>query len=425
MLDDLTSAVAVSADAQAVRQEAQPEPIRTIVAPHVAAALDAIGRTEDLQFSPDNTRLAILGFQCDSILVIDARLCEAGGMNWIALDDHVSISSPVLQRPHGLSWIDEVTLAVANRAGSVALFSVPRASTGSRSHCLEPLALIAAGQLEHLSSPGSLLTQPIGPDLLRVLVCDNHAHHVTEHLLDRRNGYEVRSSVVMLRAGLDIPDGIAACPRSGWLAVSNHNRHCVHLYAPTERAVDELPPDGMLLGVSYPHGLAFTHDGGHVLVADAGEPFVHVYARPVGGWSGTHHPARRVRVVDAVRFVRGHWNEQEGGPKGLSIDRTGRVLALTCDQQPLRFLALDEVIASGAGVLPAARPGQTPRDLELEVLRRQVSGARRSAQLRDERDGLRHAQLLDELASLKASRSWRLTAPVRAFNHWRESRRRA
>jgi hypothetical protein len=98
---------------------------------------------------------------------------------------------------------------------------------------------------------------------------------------------------------------------------------------------------------------------------------------------------------------------------------------LTCDQQPLRFLALDEVIASGAGVLPAARPGQTPRDLELEVLRRQVSGARRSAQLRDERDGLRHAQLLDELASLKASRSWRLTAPVRAFNHWRESRRRA
>jgi hypothetical protein len=424
MLDGLTSAVAVSADAQAVWQEAQPEPIRTIVAPHVAAALDAIGRTEDLQFSPDNTRLAIVGFARDSILIIDVRLCEAGGSLWMALNDHVKISSDALCRPHGLCWIDDETLAVANREGSVAIFSVPRSGSGSARHTLAPLALIEAGQLEHLSSPGSLLVQAIGSDLLRVLVCDNHAHHVTEHLLDRSNGYAVCSSLVMLRADLDIPDGIAMCPQSGWLAVSNHSRHCVHLHAPADCPVDELPPDGVLRGMSYPHGLAFTRTGEHVLVADAGEPCVHVYARPAEGWRGTHHPIRSVRVVDESTFTRGHHNEQEGGPKGLAIDRTGRVLALTCEQQPLLFLSLADVIGVPSVDDQAAAPPQTNRDLELEVLRRQVRGARRSTWLRGDRErGLRR-QLNDELTAIKSSRSWRLTAPLRAFNVWREARRR-
>ena len=58
----------------------------------VSAALARLGRTEDLQFSPDGKRLAIAGFNKSRLLVIDLRF-EDKAKRMIA-DNYLEVTSP-------------------------------------------------------------------------------------------------------------------------------------------------------------------------------------------------------------------------------------------------------------------------------------------------------------------------------------------
>jgi len=48
-------------------------------------------------------------------------------------------------------------------------------------------------------------------------------------------------------------------------------------------------------------------------------------------------------VLDDDTFNRGRANPQEGGPKGLDLDRSGKVMAVTCEEQALAFFSLADV----------------------------------------------------------------------------------
>ncbi len=118
-----------------------------------------------------------------------------------------------------------------------------------------------------------------------------------------------------------------------WIAISNHNTHSVLLYENTPRLSQHSEPDGVLRNLNYPHGVRFTPDDNFILVADAGAPYVNVYAKEGGSWKGNRKPVTSFRVMDETTYMRGRRNPQEGGPKGIDIDNDMTVLVMTCDEQ--------------------------------------------------------------------------------------------
>jgi sugar lactone lactonase YvrE len=140
--------------------------------------------------------------------------------------------------------------------------------------------------------------------------------------------------------------------------VSSHGTHDVKLYAVSNTLGPDSEPAGTLSGAGYPHGLQFSADDAFLLVADAGSQVVNVYQRGAG-WDGEHRPVHSVEVIDDVAFARGRRNIEEGGPKGLAIDRTGELVAITCEEQPLAFYAMHAMARFAGASEPAVEI--TPR----------------------------------------------------------------
>jgi len=320
--------------------------IEFCAAPHVAAALDGIGRTEDLRFSPSGGRLAIAGFVRQRCLVLDVELEAAHECTRIRSNDFIEIASPGIDSPHGLDFADDETLIVANRFGSVAVLNLPPGKSGGKTVSLSALATLSRTRLHRLHSPGSVAAVALGAGRYEVLVCNNAAGRVTRHVADTRNGLRVSRGRIFLEKGLAVPDGISVSRDRRWIAVSSHETHNVLIFENSMWLGRRSAAVGVLEGLEYPHGVRFTPDGCNILVADAGAPFVHVFAAGKS-WKGKYDPAASIRIMDDDTFQRGRSDPREGGPKGIDFDKGVRVLATTCETQPLAFFDL-------ANVLPAS-----------------------------------------------------------------------
>jgi DNA-binding beta-propeller fold protein YncE len=158
--------------------------------------------------------------------------------------------------------------------------------------------------------------------------------------MERRDQLTLTSSEILLRNGLEVPDGLAVNNGNRWIAISNHDRNCVFLYENKHQLNTQSKPDGFLCDIIYPHGIRFTPDDNYVIVADAGSPYVNIYAKNGDNWAGTHVPQATLRVMDEAAYWRGRINPQEGGPKGIDIDREMNVLVTTCEEKVLQFFDL-------------------------------------------------------------------------------------
>ena len=67
---------------------------------------------------------------------------------------------------------------------------------------------------------------------------------------------------------------------------------------------------------------------------------MHLYDRDGADWNGSREPVASLRVLEEERFLKGHVNPQEGGPKGIDLSAGGDILAITCEEQPLAFFDL-------------------------------------------------------------------------------------
>jgi len=310
----------------------------------VRGALESIGRTEDVKFSPSNRRLALAGFAKNKLTIFDVEIATSAIGKNVTLTDFTEITSSSLRRPHGLFFIDDVTIIVANRGGEVPILRLPPSGTSEKRFDLSALQTIRRDQLNQLNSPGSVSVSRVDQNLCEVLVCNNYVHYVTRHLMEGSEPFALKSSQVFLRNGLSIPDGVAVSGERRWIAISNHNTHSVFLYENTPRLNERSEPDGILRNVNYPHGVRFTPDGNFILVGDAGSPYVNIYARDGESWSGTRDPVTTLRVMDETTFKRGRFHPSEGGPKGIDIHSDMNVLATTCAEQTLAFFDLPEVL---------------------------------------------------------------------------------
>jgi DNA-binding beta-propeller fold protein YncE len=149
---------------------------------------------------------------------------------------------------------------------------------------------------------------------------------------------------VVLKRGLEVPDGVAQSASGRWIAVSNHNKNAVFLYR-NDGTVDRASkPDGILRGILYPHGIRFTPDETSVVVADAGRPFIHVFESSDGEWFGERTASDTIRAVSDETFERGHYSREEGGPKGIDLTQDGSLLVASCDEQPLAIFDVGAIL---------------------------------------------------------------------------------
>ena len=390
--------------------------IRYEAADDVRQVIESMGRTEDIRFSPGNRRLAIAAFNQNRIVVLDVDIVVAGNAKEVALTGVVEISSSCLNYPHGLDFIDDKTLVTASRNGDVSIFKLPSHGIAGQPHDLLPIQVLHAGETSLLKSPGSVAVVSKDQALCELLICDNAGHSVTRHLVDRSAGCSVTSSEVFLKRWLNLPDGICVSRDQQWIAVSNHNTHSVLLYRNSPSLNDHAGPDGVLRCAYYPHGLRFSADGRHIFVADAGSPYVHIYASDGQGWRGARSPVRSFKVMDDAVFLRGRHNPQEGGPKGIDIDAGMNVLVATSEHQPLVLFDLPAILEN----MP---PASQVLDVEYELgilahadrLRMRID----QAEARAAKAEAKAAKVKAKAARAKAKagfvingRPWRITAPL-------------
>jgi hypothetical protein len=428
--------------------------------------LAIIQRTEDIRFSPDYRRLVLASITRDQIFVFDIEILHTDSGKQIHLSSGAFLVSRHLQYPHGLDFLDNETLAVANRDGDLCLFHLP---TDIRNGDELPLIQRFSTEEWAMQGPGSVVASRLRPNHYELLVCRTVGHQVSRHLLDAAQNYTITEEHKLVDKWLETPDGISISRDRRWLAVSSHNTQSGLLYANDHSLNTKADPAAVLRGAAYPHGLRISDDGRYVLMTDAGAPYVHVYAQADGNWQGIYDPCISLQVMDDERFRHGSdGNPQEGGPKGLDIQPVHGILVTTCAAQPLAFFDLVALLdkAYSNGPVPVAASTATALEVQLELERqervaqtfinaifreRQAAQAHQIAVIAEERvaehaaradatqiqlwhaqDQLANtqghladtqAQLADiqaqlayaqeRLRSTLSSRSWRITAPLR------------
>jgi hypothetical protein len=356
----------------------------------VRGALAATGRTEDIRFAPGGTRIAFACYTRERIGLATAAVSSGPTGSVIAVTSFDELASPALREPHGVEFLDDETLVVANRGGSLALFRLPPSGAVDPT----PFTFLDAAASEVLDSPGSVAARSCADGSHELLACSNWANRLTRHVLDSDGG--LVDEHVAADRWLDLPDGVAISRDGRWVAVSNHNTHCVLVFESATLNA-EADPIAVLRGVRYPHGVRFDASGRRLLVADAGTPRVHVFEAAPEGWRGAAYAASTFRVMDDETFALGHRNEKEGGPKGIDIHPGGSVVAVTAECAPLVFFDLETALRS------TDEPDEESRlvDYELHVLEQR------------ERIVTMAADARAQLKAFQRTKAWRLTQPLR------------
>jgi hypothetical protein len=364
-------------------------PIDYVASEHVRDTIASLARTEDVKLSPARRRLAIASHLKNKITVFGISIIRSGRSIKITLTDATEISSKYLNLPHGLDFIDEGKIIVANREGNPCIFELP---STSGSHELMPLAVLRS---KEIAAPGSVAIIGNGHGVYEALICNNYVHSVTRHRLDLGSTFSM-SSDVLLKKWLDVPDSICVSREKQWIAVSNHNGHAVLVYKNNTSLNEFSDPVGILRGICCPHGLRFTSDDRFILVADAATPYVNIYQKDDLDWEGVRYPLLSFRALNDEDFLRGRDNE-EGGAKGIDIDDATNVIVTTCEMQPLAFFDLEAILedacegksVSNYALSKSWRRKQVSCELEIQDLEKHVK------------------------AAMMNSWSWRITAPLR------------
>jgi hypothetical protein len=312
-----------------------PENVREVIA--------SLGRTEDVRFSPSNRRLAVVGHVTNKIAVFDVVIDPFRNPKSIIITGVTEISSSDLKSPHGLDFIDDNRVIVANRGGEACIFEVPLQAMGQCQ--LRPFAIL---KFNEISSPGSVAVSEIERGSYEALICNDYVNKVTRHRFDVGEHCSVKEDTVLLKNWIQFPDGICVSKNNGWIAVSNHDTHAIFLYKNNPSLNSSSAPDGVLRHY-YPHGLRFICGDRLLVATSAGSPYINIYEAPDSDWRGVRRPKLSLKVLSNEDYLRARISREDGGPKGIDITNAMDLLVMTCEQHPLAFFDLDEILKN-AGV---------------------------------------------------------------------------
>jgi len=389
-------------------------------APEVLSVIAALGRTEDLRFSPSGRLIAIAGYLKNQIAVLAVDIRSGVIGKTIVVEQGVVMSSPALKKIHGLDFLDEDTIIAANRGGGVPVFRIPPLDASATTCEVQPIRELVADGVVGLDGPGSVVVSRT-PGSCDALICNNFSNTVTRHRLDTTAGYRPISTEVLLRKWFDIPDGICISHDHEWIAVSQAGCGWACVYPNTSSLHAESDPSAILRQINYPHGLQFSPCGRFLLVADAGSPHVQVFQRPASGWYGVLHPVATWEVIGKPQFERGHVFRDEGGCKGLDLHPDSAILATTCEFQTLVFFdvaehleRLHDVTRPHTAEFVSFVPHESsavPETIRADRDRAAMEVAYELHQLSNARNAIEAG-----IEGIRRTRSWRLTAPLRTLS---------
>lgn len=374
----------------------------------ILSIVNAIGRTEDLAFSPDNLKLAIASYELNKVLVFNIEVDISSIQPKAQLSNLCEINSSSFNLPHGIAWINNETIIVANRASNAVVIKIPNFS------CTSSIVELAALQtLPHIkeSSPHStdcIDAISLGDGLYEVFICSNDGNYVSHYILNENDNFSVKASAFLLKKNIKIPDGIKLSQDSNWLAVSNHDTHQAFVYKNSQTLGCEALPNAILHGTNYPHGITFSNDQQIIFLADAGSPYVYVYVCNNSQWSGDYYPAAKIRIMDDETFKLGHTNKQEGGAKGVSLNSDSNLMAITCGTRPVAFFYVKELIESlqkNSIEVPNRQTQNTGNMITKSLLR-----ITENMKITFNELATAHQH---QIYLLKSSHSWKVTSPLR------------
>lgn len=317
----------------------------------VMAAISGMDRTEEVTFSPSGRLLAIAAFSLNRINLYSIDVSGEGTTRTIEISACVTLYSSVLRRPHGIAFIDEQHMLVANRDGGVSVLRIPADALDHERIQLRPVTSLWSRFRAKVSSPGSIDCYDLGDGRFRVLVCNNYIHTITSHTgtfpestaARTRKFKRIRNDGVLLKKDLSVPDGICVSPDRQWVAVSVHSSGNLNLYRLDQEPDRNTPPEIILEGVVCPHGLQFSADGKVLYAADSASPYLHLFYRPGDTWASLTRPDKSIRILSQEQFLKGRYNAEEGGLKGIDVLHRENILVVTCEFHPLAFYDLDKL----------------------------------------------------------------------------------
>jgi WD40 repeat protein len=316
--------------------------IRYTAPPEVENAIASMGRTEDMTFSPDYKWLVISAYKKNKLYFFSTNITQNNNMRSIDIRKFSIIHSKDIIEPHGIAFLDNEHILIANRGGIINIFKVPPELGNNAEVALHPVARIKSDFRCRVKSPGSIAAVKTDFGNYRVLAANNYIHTISSHKVDLLDGVKARNEGVLIRKGLVIPDGICVSRDRKWIAVSNHSTGTALIYKFNLDLNRRTPPYGVLEGIVCPHGIRFSKDGNFLFVVDSGSAYFHIYKSTNGDWSSSRKPYKTVRILTDDKFIDGRYNAQEGGVKGLDINFRDDILVVTSEHLPLAFYDLDE-----------------------------------------------------------------------------------
>ena len=302
-------------------------------------------RTEDVKFSPSGRVLAVVATSGSIFLfAIETRSRS------IHINQYAELHSTSLSSPHGIDFLSEDVIVVANRAAWVTFYRIPSVNAWQDRMVIEPIHEMGSVWFGSKGSTRLLGSRAVccGPGAVRVhrknlFVTCNKLSTVTVHPFQLQQGaIETGEGTVMAQAGLEIPDGVSLSYDGRLMAVSDHHHHRVVIYRCADNSQSCVLRD---VDLHYPHGLCFDPTGRLLFVGDAGARNVHVFASKK--WDKSINASTlKLSAVEPNAFRKTlectaqQYRELEGGIKGIDIDPSGRIVATTCRHQTLRFFEM-------------------------------------------------------------------------------------
>lgn len=319
-------------------------------------------RTEDVKFSPSGRLLAMVA--TDGCVILYSVDLSASPLTVSFLFE---LRSARLIIPHGIDFLSEDIIVVANRDADLAFFKLPgNAERGAVCH-IDPIYEALSPFFGTGGVSRKLRERPLfcGPGSVRVtgnvlLVGCNYLNTVStfKYSLDD-NALVIEEGVLVAHEGLSVIDGIAISRDRMWMALSDHDHHRVVVYRRKIFSADDATGsnshfqwDQMCslvdIDLHYPHGLTFDKTGELLYVVDAGGRYVHAFRSSDHWCTDIYKSSIKIIGIEEEAYNKTHqatheaYRMLEGGGKGLDLDPSGRVLVVTTRNQPLRFFSVEQ-----------------------------------------------------------------------------------